>query len=79
MSEKVRTRLLHEITETPIILDHRFGFRQRLGAVEKIHRVYKTIRHALEYCSSAFISDRLSIGFGIGLIVLHFFRSDLFN
>lgn len=59
MFEKILlSRLLDEMTQRNIIPDHQFGFRQRHGTVEQIHRVCNTIRDTLErkeYCSSVFL------------------------
>lgn len=51
-------RMSPALADRKIIPEHQFGFRQRHGTTEQVHRVYDTIRSALEnkeYCSSAFL------------------------
>lgn len=52
------TRLNPVISELNIIPNHQFGFRQRHGTIEQVHRVVDKIRlsqEKKEYCSAVFI------------------------
>lgn len=51
-------RILKTLHERSIIPDHQFGFRQKHGTTEQVHRVVDQIRNSLEnkeYCSAAFL------------------------
>ena len=51
-------RLLPHISERNLLPDHQFGFRQRHGTIEQVHRLVENIQNAFEtnkYCSSSFL------------------------